>query len=95
MQTRVDKLLGLTISHHEIEKILQSLGFTLEKNSEGWKVIVPARRFDVTTEIDLIEEIIRIYGYNKVPEHLPVSGMQMHSSSEKKVPLSSIRRHAV
>ncbi len=89
---RIKKVLGLSIDDVEIEKILQSLGFVVEKNVEGWRVTVPARRFDITTEIDLIEELIRIYGYDKVPERLSVSGMQTAPRSEKKVHLSFIRQ---
>ncbi|HSW68937.1 MAG TPA: phenylalanine--tRNA ligase subunit beta [Gammaproteobacteria bacterium] len=88
---RIHKILGINFNEHQIEKILQSLGFMTEKSQEGWNVTVPARRFDITVEIDLIEEIIRIYGYDKVPEHLPVSGMQMNPFSEKKISLSVIR----
>lgn len=88
---RIQKILGLSINNDEIEKILQSLGFIVAKQADGWKVIVPARRFDITTEIDLIEEVIRIYGYNKVPERLSISGMQTAPRSEKKLHLSLIR----
>ncbi len=89
---RISKILGLTIPHQDIESILQSLGFLVDKQAEGWKVTVPARRFDVTIEIDLIEEIARIYGYNKIPQHLPVSRMQMNLLSEKKLSLPILRR---
>jgi phenylalanyl-tRNA synthetase beta chain len=82
---RIHKILGLTITDQEVEEILQSLGFTLKKNAEGWTVTVPTRRFDITVEIDLIEEVIRIYGYNKIPERLSVSGMQINTQSEKKL----------
>lgn len=88
---RIEKILGLSIADQEIENILQLLGFKTEKNPEGWKVTVPARRFDITVEIDLIEEVIRIYGYDKVPQRLSVSGMQTAPRSEKKIHLSAIR----
>lgn len=93
-KTRINKVLGLTINDQEIEEILQSLGFTLKKNADGWNVTVPARRFDITVEIDLIEEVIRIYGYNKVPERLSVSGMQINPHLEIKLHLSKMR-HAL
>ena len=89
---RVSQILGLTIPHQDIENILRCLGFGVEKNTNGWKVSVPARRFDVTVEIDLIEEIARIYGYNKIPQHLPVARMQMHSLPEKKLSVSMMSR---
>lgn len=91
---RIKKITGLTLDDHEIEAILQRLGFSTEKNSTDFRVSVPARRFDVTTEIDLIEEVIRIYGYNKIPTSQSFSGMQMHVCPEKKINLSVIR-HAL
>jgi phenylalanyl-tRNA synthetase beta chain len=89
---RAAKLLGLTIPNAEIETILRALNFTVEDIPEGWNVTVPARRFDIIGEVDLIEEIIRIYGYNNVPQHAsPHAGMQMNPCSEKKIPLAMIR----
>lgn len=89
---RIQKILGFKINDDEIEKILQSLGFVIQSGANEWKVTVPARRFDIVSEIDLIEEIIRIYGYNKVPERLSISGMQTTPRSEKKIHLSLIRQ---
>jgi len=88
---RIKKILGLSLTDHEIENILQLLGFVIHKNPEGWRVTVPARRFDITAEIDLIEEVIRIYGYDRIPRSSSVSGMQMNACSEKKIDLSVIR----
>ncbi|MEO8402264.1 MAG: phenylalanine--tRNA ligase subunit beta [Gammaproteobacteria bacterium] len=88
---RIAKILGLKIADHEIENILQRLSFVTKKTQDGWQVTVPARRFDITLEIDLIEEIIRIYGYEKIPLHTAVSGMQINPRSEKTIPLATIR----
>jgi len=93
--TRVKDILGFVIPENEIEKILQCLGFLTEKNSTGWKVTVPPRRSDIDTEIDLIEEVVRIYGYDKVPQRPSVSHMQMPLRPEKKIHLSTIRRTLV
>ncbi len=66
---RVDKILGYHIASDEIEKILVNLGFIIkEKSNDKIAVIVPSWRHDIEREIDLIEEIARIYGYNKIPE---------------------------
>ncbi len=92
---RIKKILGLEISDEQVTAILQSLGFVTEKTATGWNVIVPARRFDMTIEEDLIEEIIRIYGYQKVPQHAAAtSAMQIHPRSEKRLTLSMLR-HAL
>lgn len=66
-------LIGKTIDKKTIKEILISLEFILKAEfEEGLHVIVPSYRVDVTREADVIEEILRIYGYNNVelPEHL-------------------------
>ncbi|HLB57521.1 MAG TPA: phenylalanine--tRNA ligase subunit beta [Gammaproteobacteria bacterium] len=88
---RAAKLLGLTIPAREIEDILERLGFSIIKKTDGWQVTVPARRFDITTEIDLIEEVARIFGYEKIPLHSPSAALQSYPLSEKKLSLSAIR----
>jgi phenylalanyl-tRNA synthetase beta chain len=85
-------MLGLTIPEKEIETILKSLGFLCQKTSDGWDVTVPARRFDIKLEIDLIEELIRLYGYDKLPTHQSAAAMQINPRPENKINLSTIRR---
>jgi len=67
----VDKVLGTVVPIEDIESILSHLGFELEEAGDGWEVEVPAYRYDITQEIDLVEEVGRIYGYEKVPSVLP------------------------
>jgi phenylalanyl-tRNA synthetase beta chain len=67
-----NKTLGIDIPAPKIKKILSSLEFkTKIKTKEHFAVEIPAHRPDVTSEIDLIEEIARIYGYENVPQTLP------------------------
>ena len=67
-----NKTLGIDISAPKIKKILSSLEFkTKIKTKNHFAVEIPAHRPDVTSEIDLIEEIARIYGYENVPQTLP------------------------
>lgn len=89
---RIDKILGLIISEEHIEKILQRLGFSVKSFASGWEVTVPARRSDITLEIDLIEEIIRLYGYDQLPLHPSAAGLQLHPRPENKLYLSTLRQ---
>ena len=73
-QDRIEKLLGVEIAPVEIERILTSLGLETKKGEgEGtWLVVPPTSRCDLTREADLIEELARLYGYQKIPTTLPV-----------------------
>ncbi len=63
----VDRLIGKKIDHKTIHGILESLDIIIDsQNSQGIQVIVPRYRVDVQREADVIEEILRIYGYNNI-----------------------------
>ncbi len=66
--TRMDKLIGKSIPRNEVERILESLDIViLSKESDDlWSLEVPRYRIDVTRDVDVIEEVMRIYGYNNV-----------------------------
>ena len=69
---RMDSLIGKELGADTYQKILKSLDFQiLSADAAGCKVIVPAYRVDVTRECDVVEEVLRIYGYNNI--ELPVS----------------------
>lgn len=67
---RVNALLGTTLSHSEIAAILRRLGMHVDE--KAFLVTVPTFRGDITTEIDLVEEVARIYGYNNIPKPHPL-----------------------
>lgn len=63
----IDRLIGKAIPHDRIKEILGDLDIVLSDESEaGFKATVPPYRVDVTREADIIEEILRIYGYNNI-----------------------------
>lgn len=69
---RVTDILGVQIDSATVRHILTTLGFRLlETTDQGLTVEVPSYRPDVTREIDLIEEIGRIYSYDNIPTHFP------------------------
>ncbi len=62
------EVMGTSIPKDIVESILLSLDITIiKKNSEEWLLSLPIYRIDVRREIDVIEEILRIYGYNEIP----------------------------
>jgi phenylalanyl-tRNA synthetase beta chain len=69
---RVTSILGVAIDNGFIEKTLKDLGFRTEQKQKGiWRVGIPHFRIDIEREADLIEEIARFYGYDKIPAELP------------------------
>lgn len=62
----VHRLSGLTIAEDAMADILERLGMSIDRQSAVWLVTVPSYRFDITLEVDLVEEIIRLYGYHNI-----------------------------
>ena len=69
---KFEKLIGISITANEIDKILSSLGFKCKKSSKSIKVEVPSWRPDVNLDEDLIEELIRIKGFDNIKLIKPV-----------------------
>ncbi len=65
--SRLDKLLGIEIPPEEVVKILSGLSFQPAKKDDAIVCSVPSWRSDVYREADLIEEVARVHGYNKIP----------------------------
>ncbi|NAW50884.1 phenylalanine--tRNA ligase subunit beta [Elizabethkingia argentiflava] len=65
--SKIDQILGIKIHREAIKEILKSLDIQVMNDiRDGLEISVPPYRADVTREIDVIEEVLRIYGYNKV-----------------------------
>jgi phenylalanyl-tRNA synthetase beta chain len=72
-EKRVEEILGVRIGAKQAEQFLRSLGLKTQRQASRGriKVVVPARRADLTREADLIEELARLYGYERIPSNLP------------------------
>ncbi len=69
--SRLARLLGDTVPAADVERILTSLGFDVASASDGWMVTPPTGRVDVHREADLIEEVGRHWGVNRIPASFP------------------------
>ena len=67
----INNYLGITLSTDEIVAILEGLSFAVEVTGENFVVKVPTRRPDISIKQDLVEEVIRIYGYDNLASTLP------------------------
>ncbi len=68
---RINSLIGIDIEEDFIEKTLKSLGFVTGRIGESLSIIPPSYREDAERDIDIVEEVARIYGYDKMPSTLP------------------------
>ncbi len=70
---RIERVLGMHVPHADVPRILAPLGFAIEKaDDQAWTVAIPSFRVDVTREIDLVEEVGRHYGFDRLPSTFPV-----------------------
>ncbi len=93
---KIEEVLGVHIERMEVEEILTRLEFRIEKlTKDGWLVRVPAHRFDVSLDVDLVEEIGRVYGYNNLPVTEPLIRLGLKPSDESVLPVRRLRQHLV
>ena len=70
-RSEIARLLGFDVPAAEVERVLTALQFTLKPETFGWTVTTPPTRLDIQAgAADLIEELARVYGYDKLPESL-------------------------
>ena len=81
---RVNNILGTDLTAEQMDDFLTSIEFQVDRNGDNISVVVPAFRPDVEREIDLIEEIARLYGYDNIPVTVPVGGIQPESAADRR-----------
>lgn len=70
---KINRTLGTEISLHEVEAIFEQLGFGHTVIEDVITISIPPRRWDISIEADILEEVARIYGYDRLPATLPVT----------------------
>ncbi len=89
---RVARVLGVAFDAATVADIFTRLGFTHAAIEGGFRVTPPAHRFDIAIEEDLIEEIARIHGYNRIPSAAPVVATRGLPQAERRRSPASVRR---
>ncbi|MGT2934870.1 phenylalanine--tRNA ligase subunit beta [Streptococcus castoreus] len=84
----VNVRLGTDLTFADIITIFDKLGFEVTGNAASFTVAIPRRRWDITIQADLVEEIARIYGYDKLPTTLPKAG----GTAAELTPTQALRR---
>ncbi|WP_236166995.1 phenylalanine--tRNA ligase subunit beta [Pseudomonas fulva] len=90
---RIAQMLGMEMDPAQVEQLLNNLGLATEADGAGqWTVNVPSHRFDISLEVDLIEELARLYGYNNLPVRYPQARLAPQARPETRGELPNLRR---
>ncbi len=89
---RVARLLGIEISSAEMKNILESLNFKVFENKDLLEIVVPPFRQDIKQEVDIIEELARLYGYEKIPAKIPAAKITPFSENREEKIVSFIKQ---
>jgi len=93
--SRVHRVLGVALKADEIAQILARLGMVFQQKGEEFTVTPPSYRFDISIEEDLIEEVARVHGYEKI-EPAPIQArMTILPQIEAQRPLAKLRQQMV
>ena len=96
VKEKITKVLGVAVSDQEVEAIFKALHFSFNHDpfskQESWVVHIPSYRFDITLPEDLIEEIARLRGYDKIPTHALKGQLQGAHASEGAKDLQALRQ---
>nr|VFK24229.1 MAG: phenylalanyl-tRNA synthetase beta subunit [Candidatus Kentron sp. MB]VFK30605.1 MAG: phenylalanyl-tRNA synthetase beta subunit [Candidatus Kentron sp. MB]VFK75317.1 MAG: phenylalanyl-tRNA synthetase beta subunit [Candidatus Kentron sp. MB] len=93
-KARLQRILGISPANETISDVLTRLGMTVRADSdnETWEVTPPGFRFDIAIEADLIEEIARVIGYDRIPVQRPSLPLMVRKSKDTVVSLASMRQ---
>ena len=90
-RARAQRLLGIEFTMQQIADILHRLGFAFDAHGDEFLVTPPSYRFDFAIEEDLIEEVARIHGYDKIPANPPVATAAMLPATETRISSYALR----
>jgi phenylalanyl-tRNA synthetase beta chain len=92
---RAERVLGIALNTQTCTEIFRKLGFAFEPGRDGYTVTPPSYRFDIAIEEDLIEELARIYGYDRIPAAVPVAAAAMLPAPERVRTRAAVRAKLV
>ncbi len=90
-EERIKRVLGLALEAEEVSEQLTRLGLDLKRENASWQVTVPSFRFDLSIEVDLIEELGRLYGYDKLPQTRPQGTVLTSNITETETQLERLQ----
>jgi phenylalanyl-tRNA synthetase beta chain len=88
--------LGLDAGQVDAVALLQRLGLMLlDEAPDAWTFRIPSHRFDISIEEDLLEEVARVYGYNRLPTRPMLLSTELDSQPENRTPVALVKNHLV
>ena len=90
-QERIRRVLGADIPAHDVHDVLFRLGMRIDETPAGWLVMPPSHRPDIGLEVDLIEEIARVVGFENLPGTVPAADLGINAQAESHVGRERIR----
>ena len=94
-EAQIPRILGVSIARDEVKGILSRLGCVVKAESWGWRVNPPTYRFDIKEEIDLVEEVARVYGYHRIAGSTQLLETEMVMQPENQLPLLRLQNALV
>lgn len=88
---RIRRLLGIRVPAAQVAKILTRLGMKPRRTADGWRVVPPSYRFDIRREADLVEDLARVYGYEKIIPTRPHMEMRARALPETRLATTRLR----
>ncbi len=92
---RITRVLGFSIEDARVSALLKRLGMQIEASNDGWLVTPPSHRFDISIEVDLIEELARLTGYNDIPVAPALAAITLAPRTESAQSLRRLKRALV
>ncbi|NVK31742.1 MAG: phenylalanine--tRNA ligase subunit beta [Gammaproteobacteria bacterium] len=94
-KTRLLRLLGFDVSDEAVNSMLTTLGCEVDQSGDVFTVTPPLRRFDLNIEEDLVEEVARVYGFDRIPRVVPKMSMPIKPLDESLMPIDTIKDRLV
>ena len=89
---QIKRVLGIELAEDDVTEIFQRLGMEVKLCPDGWLIKAPSFRFDIQIEADLLEEVVRIFGYNNIPRTQPSYHSIIQAQPEAKNSLNTLKR---
>ncbi len=90
-KSQIKRILGIELDEQFVSETFTNLGMQCNYQEKQWNTVPPSHRFDLNIEVDLIEELARIYSYDAIPVSAPSNKLKMRVANERHETIKRIR----